>query len=98
MKPNNKIKLIIYSVFALLFIFILGAFFIKPKEKIRDRSIYTLKSYRNCVALYENQELIEVYDEIVLNSLPVTDRKNLNKGINFDNKSQVHIALEDYDS
>ncbi|MBQ8203154.1 MAG: hypothetical protein IJZ75_02620 [Clostridia bacterium] len=73
-------------------------FKISSQNDIEDKYTYTLKSYRNCVALYENQEIVEIYDEIVLSNLPPSDRNNFDKGIVFESKTDAHIALEDYDS
>lgn len=58
---------------------------------------FTLKAYNNTVALYKGEEILEVYDGIVLNNLPVTDRDALNKGINFENRTEAETSVENYD-
>ncbi len=58
---------------------------------------YILRSYKNTVALYENDKLIEVYSDVVLNNLPESDRYALNSGIEFGNIKDAKLAIEDYD-
>ena len=67
------------------------------KEKSISDDVYVLKSYKNCLALYKNDEIFEIYDDIVLNTLPVGDVIVLNKGIVIENLSDVSNILEDYD-
>ncbi len=99
MHTKRSIKLYLFLIICLSFIALFMFFFKTPKNTKTEKSnIYTLKSYRNCVALYENQEIVEIYNEIVLNNLPPTDRQILEKGINFNSKTDVQSALEDYDS
>ncbi len=91
-----------YKQFLVLFsIFILSLSFLicfGHKESCKQtKDIYTLRSYRNCVALYKNEEIIEIYDDIVFNNLPPNDKAILKNGIEFYNISDVDIALMDYD-
>ena len=58
---------------------------------------YTLKSYKNTVALYKGDEILEVYNGIVLNNLPISDRDALNKGIEFENRTDAELSVENYD-
>lgn len=70
------------------------------KQNVNDKAsnyTYTLKSYRNCLALYKNEEIIEIYDNIILNNLPPKDKEILLNGISFNNISDVDTALQDYD-
>ncbi len=70
----------------------------KHKENTKQTySTYVLKSYRNCVALYKNEEIIEIYDNIVLNNLPENDKTDLENGIEFECISDVDTAIQDYD-
>ncbi len=89
----NKIVLITSLILSLSLILIF-----KQKEKdVQTAEIYTLKSYRNCVALYKDEEIIEIYDNIVLNNLPPNDKVILENGIEFNSISEVDIVLQDYD-
>ncbi len=60
-------------------------------------SSYKLKAYKNTVALYKNNEMVEVYEDVVLSNLPEGDRISLGEGIEFKNMQQVRLALQDYD-
>ncbi len=89
------------QIIALLTAFILSLSFLllfrhKEGDK-KTKETYTLKSYRNCVALYKNEEIIEIYDDIVLNNLPPNDKAILKSGIEFNSISEVDTALQDYD-
>ncbi len=86
-----------------LFIVLLAAFvlFFNTKSKTpqpKSPEKYVLKSYKNTVALYKNDEIIEVYSSIVLNTLPQKDIQNFNKGIVVSNQFEAELLLEDYDS
>lgn len=59
---------------------------------------YMLKAYKNTVALYDNDSIVEIYDDIVLNSLPKTDIYNFSKGIQFESRENAELYLEDFDS
>jgi len=65
-------------------------------EKIK-KDVYIMKSVNNTVALYKNEDLIKVYDRIVVDTLPVNDRLLLEKGIEFSSESEATLAAEDYD-
>lgn len=67
----------------------------KPEDNISTN--YTLKSYKNTVALYNNDELLTIYDNIVLNTLPEKDIQNFNKGIPVSTPLQAEIYLEDFE-
>jgi hypothetical protein len=58
---------------------------------------YTLKSYKNTIALYCGDEIVEIYDNIVLNTLPPEDVKNFNSGIPVSTPAQAELYLEDFD-
>ena len=58
---------------------------------------FTLKSYKNTIALYSGQEIVENYSEIVLNTLPEKDIQTFKKGITFSSPSQAEIYLQDFE-
>ncbi len=58
---------------------------------------YTLKAYKNTIALYSGDEIIDIYDNIVLNTLPKNDIQNFSNGISFSTITQAEIYLEDFD-
>ena len=58
---------------------------------------YVLKSDNGTVALYNGEKLVEVYDGIVVDSLPYEDRIRLDKGITVDGIEDAQSIIEDYD-
>lgn len=65
-------------------------------EKAAD-SHYILKSHNETVALYRGDEVVTVYDGIVLSTLPYADRARFNEGIAVQNPDDAQIIIEDYD-
>lgn len=86
------ISLVILTAVAVVLLILTGLRFDRMKNEP-----YTLKSYNNTVALYKGEEILEVYDGIVLNNLPITDRDALNKGIDFENRTEAETSVENYD-
>lgn len=62
-----------------------------------DYHKYVLKSYRNTVALYDGDFLVETYDNIVLDTLPVGDRKTFGEGITVSDKKEALSIIENFD-
>lgn len=58
---------------------------------------WILQSYGNNVALYNGDEVIEVYGAIALDTLPEEDKRLLDNGISFLTKEEAVTAIEDYD-
>lgn len=68
------------------------------KEQTQEvNGTFMLKTYNNTVALYQNGNIVEVYEQIVLNTLPKTDILMFNKGIPIENISKIDEFLQDYD-
>lgn len=92
----SVIKKIIFPVLVFISAIILVIYLIchlRPEENIN----YTLKSYKNSVALFENEKLIKIYDSIVLNTLPEKDIQNFNRGFSVPTQECAEIILEDFD-
>ncbi len=66
-------------------------------EKFNESPVYKLAAYDNNIALYKNDDIITVYDEIVLNSLPPYDREAFKKGIIIEDISKLDQILQDYE-
>ena len=96
-KSILKTDIILLGTFLLIIILSLFLLFNPKIQSNNEANIYTLKSYRNCVALYKNEEIIEIYDDIVLSNLPEKDKDNLKNGIEFESIADVDCALKDYD-
>lgn len=58
---------------------------------------YTLKAYKNTVALYKGEKIIEVYSDIVLNTLPEKDIRTFKTGLSFSSPSEAQNYLEDFE-
>ena len=60
-------------------------------------SSYTLKERNGTVALYKGENLLTVYDGVVLSSLPIEDRVRFSEGISVENPEEADSIIEDYD-
>ena len=81
----------------LLLFFILLIFLYQINHSDTTISHYTLKSYKNTVALYKNEKIVQLYNEIVLNTLPTQDIQNFKKGISVSSPDQAEIYLQDFE-
>lgn len=96
-----NIKKITYITIAITLMFltaVISIIFFKINSAKNSAAIYTLKSYRNCLALYENEEILEIYNDVVFYNLPPNDREVLSKGITFNSIEEAQIAIQDFDS
>ena len=58
---------------------------------------YRLIAYENNIALFKNDELIKIFDEVVLNSLPKYDQESFKKGIIVSEINKIDEIIEDYE-
>lgn len=58
---------------------------------------YSLKNYNGTVALFKGEEIITVYDGIILSTLPYADRQKFSSGIMLESPDDVQSIIEDYD-
>ena len=85
---------IILGIF-LICIITASAFSLKCKQENPDSWI--LQSYENTVVLLNNGEVVEIFGDISLDTLPKEDLKHLENGISFLTKEEAMLAVEDYD-
>ena len=96
-------KLIIYIlIFALCAVIATIAFYSiaqKPTQNATSsiNNNLLLKAYENAVALYDGENIKEVYYDIVLDALPLKDKTLLKSGIPIESNEQLNSLLEDYD-
>ena len=76
--------------------FLLVLHFIKNNKGTADIN-YVIKAYKNTVALYSGEEIIKIYDNIVLNTLPEKDIHQFKKGVSVASLEQAEIYLEDFE-
>lgn len=67
------------------------------RNNAKDPETWVLHSYGNNVALYNGDKIVEVYGSIVLNNLPLDDKRQLDNGIAFPTREEAVSAIEDYD-
>ena len=58
---------------------------------------YYLREYNGTVALFKNEELVEVYGGVVTDNLPFNDYKRFADGIKVSGIDEAQIIMEDYD-
>lgn len=97
MKRTTKTPLIITSISVFLVLLLFSVIFFTKSEKNAENSGYYMKSFNNTVVLYKDDTIIKVYDGIILDTLPTSDRDLLNKGIYYENIADADTAAEDYD-
>ena len=69
----------------------------KQKTAVSSKDKYLLKAKDDVVALYLGEDIIKIYNGIIVSNLPAYDRELLETGIEFSDKSAAEIAAEDYD-
>lgn len=94
---NIFVKKILFPALTFISVFIFILHFINGLSKTANTVQYTLKSYKNTVALYRGEEIIKIYNNIVLNTLPKKDIQNFNSGIPVATETQAEAYLEDFD-
>ncbi len=96
-----KIKIIIMAVAAVLSIssvIAINSYGIERRDEIIRSSLpFILKEYGEHIAVFQGDERIEVFYDVIYDSLPEYDRNALKRGITFDSMSQVYSAIEDFD-
>ena len=97
MEKQLKTKIFIVSILSVCFAVILLTIGFVIKAKQENPKAWVLHSYGNNVALYNGDEIIEVYGGIVLDALPEEDKRQLDSGIAFPTKEEAQSAVEDYD-
>lgn len=67
------------------------------KVSARNSAPMILKERNGKVALYKGNQIIKIYDEIVISVLPKIDQEALYSGIIIKNEKQLDAIIEDYD-
>lgn len=98
MKKRRRIYLIaiLISLLIALGILITTLFSLLRVNDVKETK-WVLHSYGNNIALYNNEEIVEVYGTVSLDTLPQKDIKRLNEGIVFNTREEALSAIEDYD-
>ena len=67
------------------------------RGKANNPEKYVLKEYNGAVALFLGEEVLSVYDNIVLSTFPNADRQKFIEGIPVSSPEDAQIIIEDYD-
>lgn len=92
------IKKILFPTLTFISAFVIILYFVNDYQSTSTSVNYTLKAYKNTVALYNGEEIVKIYNNIVLNTLPEKDIQSFNNGISVATPAHAEILLEDYDS
>jgi len=79
----------------LMIILLTSGFAVKTQTRSIDN--WEIRSFEDTVVLLNNGDVVEVFGDISVDSLPPEDKKHLEKGISFLSKDEALLALEDYD-
>ena len=93
---QKKILTIIIAITISLIAIILTCGFTMRQNTDTD-GIWVLHSYGNNVALYKNDQIIEIYGQIALDTRPKADKLLLDNGRAFRTREEAVSAIEDYD-
>jgi len=95
MTKKARYTVIIFVLASLLAIILAVVAVVRTKQENPDG--WALYSYGNNVALYNGEEIVEVYGSISLDNLTEEDKKMLENGIHFTTRDEAITAIEDYD-
>lgn len=97
MRSGIKTPLILtfITIFMVLLLYLI--IFLTKSNQTPSESGYYMKSLNNTVVLYKDDNIIKVYDGIILDTLPTLDRNLLDKGIHYKTIADADTAAEDYD-
>jgi len=93
----DKKHFIIGLFLGIFLILIIFTCIFASKNNGNTKDNWILRSYENTVVLMNNGEVVEVFGDIVLDTLPSEDLKHLENGIPFLTKDEALMAIEDYD-
>lgn len=94
---SRKILIITILVISVAISLVLVTFGYAVGERNPKSEPWILQSYGNNVALYNGDNVIEVYGSIMLDTLPEEDKRQLDNGILFLTKEEARTAIEDFD-
>ena len=96
-KIKNKSYFALGILLGILIISIFAASFFVVKKQTKKQNNWELRSLENKVVLMNNGDIVEVIEEIVIDTLPPEDVKHLESGIPFLTKDEALLAVEDYE-
>ena len=94
---NFSYKKVAGTVIAITLIFNVLLILLFYRNKSQNEVKYVLKDYNENVALFKDDEVITVYDGIVLTSLPYSDIQRFIEGIKVESPEEAETIIENYD-
>jgi hypothetical protein len=92
-----KKKLLILTFAVLITLtFIIASLFNNNVPQQSDDTL-VLKENNGQVVLFEGTKVLRVYDTIIIDVLPDSDKEALKRGITIENEEQLLSIIEDYD-
>ena len=91
------VKKVLFPILIFISVFLIILYLINNYQSTQTSVNYTLKAYKNTVALYNVDKIIEIYNNIVLNTLPEKDIQNFNNAIPVTTPTQAKTYLENFD-
>lgn len=91
------IRKILFPIIVFAFVSVLFFYYLSEYKKNDVKTSYELKSYKNTIALYNDEKIVKIYDDIVLNTLPKNDIQNFNIGVSVTNPTHADEYLENFD-
>jgi len=92
-----KKKLLILTFAVLITLtFIIASLFNNNVTQQSDDTL-VLKENNGQVVLFEGTQILRVYDTIIIDVLPDSDKEALKRGITIENEEQLLSIIEDYD-
>lgn len=92
-----KKKLLILTFAVLITLtFIIASLFNNNVTQQSDNTL-VLKENNGQVVLFEGTKILRVYDTIIIDVLPDSDKEALKRGITIENEEQLLSIIEDYD-
>lgn len=93
---KNRLSIVIGTLCMTVFVIIASVISVFADNKKEENDLI-LKEYNGSVALFQNDEIKEIYDEIVISVLPDSDKEILKSGIVIESEEQLASIIEDYD-
>ena len=95
-----KMKIIILTItliFTISAILAINSYAAERVEAIKSTAPFVLKQYENCVAVYQCDELVRVFETVNYSALPEYDKNSLRKGMTFSTLNEIYSVIEDFD-
>lgn len=92
---KNYIYIGVALGFFLVAVILVSSLVVKTKQE--NPESWVIRSYENTVVLLNNGEVVEVFNDIMVEDLPSEDKAHLESGIEFLTKNEALLAIEDYD-